>query len=319
MRVALQREPRRRLLHVLRARHGRGRQRRDEPADALVHGRHGRDRDVPRGRPGGPVQRPDAVLHVRLARHGRDVRVQDRGRRARRCRPSPTARRRSRRPSCARAPTRSRCAPRTPRASRTRRPSERAFTVDADAPDTTIADRARSTAARPPTARRRSCRPPARRARPSSAGSTTSPRRTSTPSPGRRVESNWDLAELEGGKHTVEVRATDAAGNTDATPAKRTFTVLVCDTEVRFGADRGARRVPGQRRDAGRAGVGVHAADQAQRPPAAGRRRLEDRPHRPDARAQGRRAGGRGHQDRDRRHRALQGRLQLGPARGRRG
>ena len=45
----------------------------------------------------------------------------------------------------------------------------------------------------------------------------------------------YKLAELDGGQHTLEVRATDQAGNTDATPAKRTFTILVCDTEVRFG------------------------------------------------------------------------------------
>src|SRR5262249_25583373 len=40
---------------------------------------------------------------------------------------------------------------------------------------------------------------------------------------------------LEGGRHTFEVRATDAAGNTDPTPAARTFTVRLCERTVRFG------------------------------------------------------------------------------------
>ena len=138
-----------------------------------------------------------------------------------------------RRPSCARAPTRSRCAPRTPRASRTRRPSERSFTVDADAPDTTIATG-------PLDGGKTTDRTPTFVSTSSEAGSTFECRLDNITKENvdtvawASCESNWDLAELEGGKHTVEVRATDAAGNTDATPATRTFTVLVCDTEVRF-------------------------------------------------------------------------------------
>jgi hypothetical protein len=40
---------------------------------------------------------------------------------------------------------------------------------------------------------------------------------------------------LAGGRHTFEVRAIDSVGNEDQTPATRTFTISVCDPEVRFG------------------------------------------------------------------------------------
>ena len=131
----------------------------------------------------------------------------------------------------------------------------------------------------------------------------------STPSPGAAARRSNKLAELEGGQHTIEVRATDAAGNTDATPAKRTFTVLVCDTRGALRRDRGARQVPGQRRHERGARSGSRRS--RSRSTASSCRSLggyEDRPRRADARAQGRLARGREHQARDRRHQALRGR-----------
>ena len=76
---------------------------------------------------------------------------------------------------------------------------------------------------------RRSRSPRARRARRSSAAST--PRR-SRPAPRRRPTRRWPQ-----GAHTFEVRARDAAGNVDATPASRTFTVDTAapDTTITSG------------------------------------------------------------------------------------
>src|SRR4051812_48081987 len=105
-------------------------------------------------------------------------------------------------------------------------PAERAFTVDADAPDTTIVigplDGGQSTD-----------RTPSFNSSSSEANSTFECRLDNDTKGGvdtvawAPCAANWKLSELAGGKHTVEVRATDPAGNTDATPAKRTWTVLV--------------------------------------------------------------------------------------------
>src|SRR4051794_12881941 len=112
-------------------------------------------------------------------------------------------------------------------------PAARAFTVDADPPETTIAvgplDGGKSTD-RTPTFNSTSSEP----------GSTYECRLDNETKD--KVDTvawapcgaSWKLGELEGGQHTVEVRATDPAGNTDPTPAKRTWTVLVCDKTVRF-------------------------------------------------------------------------------------
>src|SRR3954470_16126444 len=113
-------------------------------------------------------------------------------------------------------------------------PAQRQFTVDADAPETEIAvgplDGGKSTD-RTPTFNSTSSEP-----------NSTFECRLDNETKDKvdtvawaPCAAAWKLPELEGGQHTVEVRATDAAGNTDATPAKRTWTVLVCDEEVRFG------------------------------------------------------------------------------------
>jgi hypothetical protein len=112
-------------------------------------------------------------------------------------------------------------------------PAERAFTVDADAPDTRITGG------------------------PADHGETgeASPTITYASEPGAAFECRLDntrsgdvdtqefkpcpaagwTATLAGGRHTFEVRAIDAAGNTDPTPDSRTFIVRVCEKTVRFG------------------------------------------------------------------------------------
>jgi hypothetical protein len=91
-------------------------------------------------------------------------------------------------------------------------------------PRSTPAPRARRT-----TPRRSSRSRPTSRARRSSAASTAAPGR---PAPRPRP-----TASLADGDHTFEVRATDPAGNTDATPATRTFTVdtAVPETSIESG------------------------------------------------------------------------------------
>ncbi|HEX6024902.1 MAG TPA: Ig-like domain-containing protein, partial [Solirubrobacter sp.] len=112
-------------------------------------------------------------------------------------------------------------------------PAERAFTVDADAPETRItggpADNGETGEATPTIAYA------------SEPGATFECRLDNTRK--RDVDTNEFKpcpagafsATLAGGRHTFEVRATDAAGNTDPTPASRTFTVRLCEKVVRFG------------------------------------------------------------------------------------
>lgn len=114
-------------------------------------------------------------------------------------------------------------------------PAQRAFVLDADAPDTVLTGG------------------PAE-------GATTAERRpafTYASEPGVRFECRIDpvtkegaelvdwaacdaaghrpAKELSGGPHVFEVRAVDAAGNPDPTPARRGFRVRACETVVRFG------------------------------------------------------------------------------------
>src|SRR4051794_6690178 len=113
-------------------------------------------------------------------------------------------------------------------------PAERAFTVDADAPDTKIV-------IGPLDGGKTTDRSPSFNSSATEANSTFECRLDNETKGGvdtvawQDCPPNWKLNELAGGQHSVEVRSTDPAGNTDATPDKRTFTVLVCDKEVKFG------------------------------------------------------------------------------------
>lgn len=113
-------------------------------------------------------------------------------------------------------------------------PEQRQFTVDADPPETTFTDG-------PADGTKSVLRTPTFTSASSEPGSTFECRLDNKAKEGvdtvawQPCEAAWKLAELDGGQHTVETRAIDPAGNTDPTPAKRTWTVLVCDTEVRFG------------------------------------------------------------------------------------
>ena len=114
-----------------------------------------------------------------------------------------------------------------------RSPATRAFTIDADPPDTQITDGPADGGDTP-------TRTPSF-AYASEDGATYECRIDNT------VQQNVDTVpwspcppkgfttrELEGGEHLFEVRATDAAGNPDPTPAARTFRVSVCEREVSF-------------------------------------------------------------------------------------
>jgi hypothetical protein len=112
-------------------------------------------------------------------------------------------------------------------------PAVRSFSVDAEPPETTIVGG------------------------PSEGGETpdTTPTFTYASEPGATFECRYDnrrgrpdgvawepcpvgghtAAALAGGQHVFEVRATDAVGNVEATPAKRGFLVRACETVVRFG------------------------------------------------------------------------------------
>ena len=245
-----------------RARDRRGRQRRGEPADRALHGRHVAIDTAHRGRARRADQRRDAVVHV-LQRHGhrRDVRVPDRrrghvGARVRRLlaavHRAEAAVRRLHAQACARS--------RAPTARSTRRPRARVHASTPTAPETTIidgpADGAKTTD-RTPTSR---SPPPARAARPSSAASTTRPRRTSTPSPGQPCDpatATSSPSSTAASTRSRSARPTPPATPTP-TPAKRDVHRARCATPRSASAlDRGARRVPGQRRHGRRAGLGV--------------------------------------------------------------
>ena len=175
----------------------------------------------------------------------RDVHVHRRPRPARRSSarstapPSPPARRRRPTPASPTARTPSRCARSTRPATPTPTPASRTWTVDTTAPDTTITGQ------------------PAAATTSTSAtlhlhGSTEAARRSSarsTAARSRRCTSPQAYTGLADGAHTFHVRAIDAAGNTDATPATRTWTVdtTAPDTTIDYRPDRADATRPRRR------------------------------------------------------------------------
>ncbi len=113
-------------------------------------------------------------------------------------------------------------------------PAERPFVVDADAPDTTIVEGPTEGGETPDTE-------PQLRFASSEASSTYECRFDNTTKENVDTKAwtdcteSWKAPKLAGGQHTLEVRAIDPVGNTDRSPATRTFLVRDCDKVVRFG------------------------------------------------------------------------------------
>jgi hypothetical protein len=113
-------------------------------------------------------------------------------------------------------------------------PAQRSFTVDADAPDTSIVEGPTDGGETPDTE-------PQLNFGSSEPGSTYECRFDNTTKEGVDTKAwgacteSWKAPKLPGGQHTLEVRAIDPVGNTDRSPASRTFIVRDCDKVVRFG------------------------------------------------------------------------------------
>ena len=227
---------RRRRVHVLGPRDA------TPPATSTRRPRRGRSRSTrPRRTRRSPAARRGttnvdvAVVRVHLDRGGRDVRVQ--ARRPRRDTGTyAAARRRGRSARSPTARTRSRSARPTRPATSTRR--RRRGRSRSTRPRRTR----RSPAARPARRRARRRRSRSPRPRPGS----TFECKLDTPARRRHLRGVHVAAGVHDdrdGAYTFSVRATDAAGNVDATPATRTFTVeaVAPDADADRDADRDAR------------------------------------------------------------------------------
>ena len=203
------RPPRRRRAHLRGARDRRGRQHRREPASRTLHGRHDRAGDDDR-LPGPSSTTDDATPTFDVLRRRAGLDASSAGS-IRSASTSARARRRTRSAALSDGAH-------TLRGARDRRGRQRDPTpADAHASRSTPTaprddDRRAARRARPTTPRRRSSSPPASPARRSSAGSTTA-RLAACTSP-HTYAPRWPTARTR-----FEVRATDAAGNTDPTPA----------------------------------------------------------------------------------------------------
>ena len=192
----------------LRGAGDRRREQREHGHHAAGHRRHRAAGHDDRQRAERADHHRHADVHV-LVRAGRDVRVRDRRRRAHRVHDAVHAA-----DAAARARTRSRCARRRPAGNRDNTPATRSFTVDTVAPE--HHDRHRARAARVSLDRR------ATFTFSSTEAGATFQCALDGAAFGACPASYTGLAQ---GSHTFAVRATDAAGNTDHTPASRTWTV----------------------------------------------------------------------------------------------
>ena len=201
----------RRQPHLRRARHRRSRQHRRHAGQLHLDDRPHRAEHDDRLQPGRPVQRHDAELQLQLLRSAArrfECRV-DGGSWTSCTSPESIS------PALTRAATPSRCAPPTRPATPT--PHPRATPGRSTSRPRTP----RSTPTRPtrPTTRPRASRSAPRRPAPASSAASTAA--AGRPAPAPRPIS----PALTAGSHTFDVRATDAAGNTDATPASHTWTI----------------------------------------------------------------------------------------------
>ena len=209
--------PRRRRLHLPGPSHLPGPRR--QPRDPQLHRRHHRRptrRSTParRGRPTTTIrlrlQPPTARSNLRMP--PRRPRRSDRHVRA----PAPTRRPT---PTSPTATTPSRSERPTQAANTDPTPATRSFTVDTDAAQTTI----NSGPTRPDHQQRSRPSPSAPRPERASNAASTAP--AQRPARSHSCTSPKSYTDLADGNYTFQVRATDAASNTDPTPATRSFTV----------------------------------------------------------------------------------------------
>ena len=247
--------------HVRGAGDRPGGQHRPDAGDAELHSdkRHDAAGHDDHGRPDGHHERQHADVHVHLDRGGVDVRVPGRRRGVRAVHDS-----RSPRPRWPTAPHTFEVRATDAAGNTDPTPATRSFTVDTTPPDTTItAGPTGTTSDSTPTFTFTS----------TEAGSTFQCRVDAAAFATARTP--FTTAALTDGAHTFEVRATDAAGNTDATPAQP------ADVHGRHRRRR-TRRSPAGRaaRPTQHADVHVHLHRGGRRRSSAGSTRAPSRPAR---------------------------------------